>query len=216
MRTRARGVAASAVAGLIVAGCVMPSAMERAVPVAGFCPQQSVPRAVDAPPDTTTLRWYRSADERDQRLGSDWCVTVGGPVIQLSPTVDFPLWEVSGRLEVVTWNVELGGGDIYRFLRTELGLDCLGARPVLAASASPFVLFLQEAYRFSEDLPVVEASEIIPFTIDAALSLSRGVPSSKAEVSTASAFALRLVNSPHPSSFKSAWLSIDIAVPILI
>jgi hypothetical protein len=50
-------------------------------------------------------------------------------------------------------------------LSDELGVDCsVGGRGT--EGTRPFVVLLQEAWRFSADLPEVEGSRIIPFTID--------------------------------------------------
>jgi endonuclease/exonuclease/phosphatase family metal-dependent hydrolase len=140
--------------------------MEPAAPISSFCPEETIRASAGAPADTTELRWYRASEERDVRLASRWCATVGPPVFRLVPTATFPSWESAGAVDVVTWNMQIGGGDLYRFLDGELGLDCSGARPVLRSGARPFVLLLQEVWRYSEDLPVVESSEIVPWTID--------------------------------------------------
>jgi endonuclease/exonuclease/phosphatase family metal-dependent hydrolase len=138
--------------------------MQRAAP-ARFCPGEPLGRAREAP-DTMQLQWYRAAEDRDRDLSTKWCATVGSPAIRLSPTADFPAWSQALDLEVVTWNMHIGGGDLYRMLDVELGLDCSAARPALRRGASPFVVLLQEVWRRSEDLPEVESSSIVPWTID--------------------------------------------------
>jgi len=161
-----RGTVGLLAVATLVGACAMPFEMQRATPVSTFCPEQAQSRSVDGPPDTTELRWYRSVNERDMRLGAQWCATVGGPVMRLAPTSSFPPWEEPAGLEVVTWNMNIGGGDLFDFLHTELGLDCTAPTPTLEGWANPFVLLLQEVYRFSEDLPVVASGSAVPWTID--------------------------------------------------
>jgi len=112
------------------------------------------------------MRWYQGRDGRDRRLTALWCATVGPPVIQLEPTERHSPWERGSDLDVIAWNVQLGGGDIFRLLKEELGLDCSSPGRAAGPAARPFVLLLQEAWRRSPDMPRVEASSIIPWTID--------------------------------------------------
>jgi endonuclease/exonuclease/phosphatase family metal-dependent hydrolase len=140
--------------------------MEQAAPISSHCPEVTLPPEGGSPSDTLGLRWYRPAENRDRELQEAWCSTVGEPAIALAPTGSFPAWTADSGLEVVTWNLQIGGGDFYRFVEQELGLDCLAERPSMAPGARPFVLLVQETWRHSEDLPVVEDSEVIPWTID--------------------------------------------------
>jgi endonuclease/exonuclease/phosphatase family metal-dependent hydrolase len=137
--------------------------MERATPGIA-CPEEAW---VDVGPgDTTALRWYRAAEERDVGLASRWCATVGQPVLELEPTGPFPSWTASSGLEVATWNMQIDGGDLYGFLAGELGLDCSGPVPSLGARRRPFVVLLQEVWRHDPTLPPVRPSRIVPWTID--------------------------------------------------
>ncbi|MEM7416160.1 MAG: endonuclease/exonuclease/phosphatase family protein [Gemmatimonadota bacterium] len=146
--------------------CGFSHEMERAlVPPGGQCPATSAGRT-DALPDTTVIRWYRAAQDRDIRLSSDWCSVVGSPAVDLRPVPDFPRWEQENGLDVVTWNMEVGGGDLLAFLDAELGLECSGARPRMRAGSNPFVLLLQEAWRRDSGLPRIEGGRNVPWTID--------------------------------------------------
>lgn len=137
--------------------------MERAIPMAA-CPGE---RSVGGGPgDTTSIRWYRAAESRDVRLASEWCATVGEPVLHLQPAGTFPMWAEGSGLAVASWNMQINGGDLYGFMAGEFGLDCSGPRPVLEPGRPPFVLLLQEAWRYSDSLPFTESSRIVPWAID--------------------------------------------------
>jgi endonuclease/exonuclease/phosphatase family metal-dependent hydrolase len=137
--------------------------MERAVPTAA-CPGE---RYVDVGPgDTMSVRWYRAAESRDVQLATEWCATVGEPVLHLQPTATFPRWVEGSGLAVASWNMQINGGDLYGFMAGEFGLDCSGPRPVLESGRPPFVLLLQEAWRYSDSLPFTEPSRIVPWAID--------------------------------------------------
>jgi endonuclease/exonuclease/phosphatase family metal-dependent hydrolase len=139
--------------------------MEPAMPVAqGSCPVRAM-EAGDPELGATRLRWYRAAEDRDRRLAAEWCATVGAPVVDLEPETSPAQWLTGARLQVISWNMWIGGGDLYRLLESELGVDC-EAGPVGAFAAEPFVLLLQEVWRHSPDLPDVEESSIIPWAID--------------------------------------------------
>lgn len=86
--------------------------------------------------------------------------------MRMHPTVDFAQWTPDTGLDVLTWNMELGGGDILAFLAAEARLDCTGTRPIVRSGFRPFVLLLQEVWRRSDDLPFVEDGDDIPWTID--------------------------------------------------
>lgn len=157
---------AALLAAALLAACGLSSTMERAAPVTSYCPAESRPRAVSAPPDTTVLRWYRPVGARDVDLTSRWCATVGGAVLRLNPDPSFPEWTLGRDLEAFTWNQRVGGGDLYAFLAGEVRLDCGGPRAATASAVEPFVLLLQETWRYSEELPEVEAGSRVPWTVD--------------------------------------------------
>jgi endonuclease/exonuclease/phosphatase family metal-dependent hydrolase len=153
------------VAGLaLVAGaCSLSPHMERAAPVRA-CPSERF--AGYGPGDTTEVRWYRAGEERDVRLAARWCATVGEPVLLFEPQGDFSDWRRGSGLDIASWNMQINGGDLYGFMAGEFGLDCSGEHPVMEAGRPPFVLLLQEAWRYSEDLPYTEGSRAVPWTID--------------------------------------------------
>jgi len=164
---RSRGfMLMGAVVLTVLTACSMSPTMELAAPAASGCPARGLPRATTGPPDTLSLRWYRASVERDVRLSSSWCGTVGDDVFLESPSPAFPTWSGEGALRVATWNYEVGAGRLLEFIGEELGLDCRGGGPLRADGVQPFVLLLQEAWRRSGDLPSVERNQLVPWTVD--------------------------------------------------
>lgn len=155
-------------AGLsVAAACGLETTMERSAPApaVAHCPGTSLGEATEAL-DTLELRWYRSTGERDRRMAADWCRVVGAPAVELQPTATgFPAWTERSGLEVATWNMAVGAGDLYGFLSGELGVDCSAGRSSMRAGSRPFVLMLQEAWRRGT-LPRVESGSNVPWTID--------------------------------------------------
>lgn len=165
MRGAATRVARAIPALLLTTACALPQGMEPALPLSSHCPEMAVDahRPVSTAPEP--LRWYRAADERDRELAARWCATVGAPVIRLTPSRATE-WTPDAPLRVVSWNTEIGGGDLYRLLSEELGFDCAASPRAGPDPAAPFVLLLQEVWRHSEELPEVGPSRIVPWTID--------------------------------------------------
>ena len=105
------------------------------------------------------LRWYVPQGTDRHSSADAWCRSVGPAVLQLDPTLPTSPGSADTALVVTAWNVNGGSGDLYRFLATELGLDCLGDRPY---GGPPFVLLLQEAYRRSAEVPAAIDSGVVP------------------------------------------------------
>lgn len=150
----------------VVGACGFNSTMERAVPVDSHCPAEARRSAVSGPPDTTEIRWYRAAQDRDIDLSSRWCATVGEPVFRPDPVPGFPAWTQGRQLEAYTWNVNAGGGDLFAFLQAEAGLDCSDPSAAVASEPGPLVLLVQEAWRRSDRMPVVESDRDVPRTVN--------------------------------------------------
>jgi len=93
-----------------------------------------------------TLRWVDAPTDADQNALDDWCVTVGPPVLELDHSVALPPLD---SLCIVTWNTEVGGGDLLTLVSDlRAGVLTLG-RPV-----THFIVLLQEAYRAGPSVPV--------------------------------------------------------------
>jgi endonuclease/exonuclease/phosphatase family metal-dependent hydrolase len=106
------------------------------------------------------IDWYGPGKESDQDELSRWCATVGQPVINSIPDAAFSSWTSADSLVVIAWNMNVGGGDLIEFMRTEVGFSCTLDGP--AHRTPPFVLLLQEALRRSSEVPEVPASRTIP------------------------------------------------------
>jgi hypothetical protein len=147
--SRAATIAAGV--GLLAASCVFPHEMELAGPAGSPCPAVPEAPAVDAPPDTTVVRWYRPTEDRDQELAGAVCRDLGPPVFVATPSGPFPDWGVGDSLTVLSWQMREGEGDLVRLLDSELGLRCEEPRAGLRSGFPPFVLLLQGAVRAAVD-----------------------------------------------------------------
>jgi len=159
-----RVLVGAAVVALWGWGCAIPHTMYEVAP-AGQCPGTAAVGAGDSGAGASTLRWFRSEEARDRRLGSAWCETVGEPAIELAVDAGLPAWPQDAPLTVVGWNIAIGGADMLRFLDERMQLRCLESGPEVQEGFVPFVLLLQEVYRKSDELPFVESSENIPWVI---------------------------------------------------
>ena len=113
-------------------------------------------------PDVSEHTWYVPEAEGGQDRLNDWCRTVGPPVVSPVPTVNFGGLPSGDTLTVVSWNIDVGGGDVPAILETELGLACDGRSSRLAPGADHFVLLVQEAFRRSNDIPETPPGATIP------------------------------------------------------
>ena len=113
-------------------------------------------------PDVTEQTWYFPETAGDHARLEDWCRTVGPSVVSPYPAAAFGDLESSGELVVISWNVDVGGGDVMDFLETELGLTCDGNASRLAAGAAHFALLVQEAFRRSNEIPEKPQGPTIP------------------------------------------------------
>lgn len=108
--------------------------------------ETSVPSCRDASPSDRQIRWIVPADPRQARQSQPWCEPVGPAVFSSAPpdvVASFP-----GALLIVSWNVEVGGGDVEELLRRLVDEERRGGRP-----RPGFVLLLQEAYRTGLAVP---------------------------------------------------------------
>jgi endonuclease/exonuclease/phosphatase family metal-dependent hydrolase len=121
----------------------------------GFPPERSCPEVGD-------YAWYSPEAAGDHDRLEDWCRTVGPPVVSPDPTAHFGELPRGHDLEVISWNVDVGGGDLLDFLETELGLACDGTRSRLGNGAAHFALLVQEAFRRSNVIPESEPGATIP------------------------------------------------------
>ncbi len=147
---------------VVIAGCTFSHAMYYAGIDAGC--MNGAPDEILTVGEGSGLNWLRSADPRDRDLNSAWCETVGPAVFKPVPSDRFQEPSRPDTIAVLTWNVNVGGGDLTSFLVSELGLSCGELHG--SGRIAPFVLLLQEAHRRSDELPVVGEGSSVPWTID--------------------------------------------------
>lgn len=119
------------------------------VPAARSCPAGS----------DDAFTWYVPSDTDLTSRADRWCRSVGPPVFVPEPAVRFEPWATDEPLVAIAWNVNGGSGDLYRFFRRELSLDCASAAPY---TGPPVVLLVQEAFRRSGDVPPTTDRDVIP------------------------------------------------------
>ncbi len=110
-------------------------------------------------PSNDPFTWHVPAGTDRHSDADRWCRSVGPPVFAADPGSRFHAWRTTDPLVAVAWNVNGGSGDIYRFLHTELDLDCTSGEPF---AGPPFVLLVQEAFRRSAGVPPTTDPDVIP------------------------------------------------------
>ncbi len=68
-------------------------------------------------------------------------------------------------LIIATWNVEVGSGDLVRFLGEQLGHVCTPVSANRVSTRIPFVLLVQEAHRASFGIPAIPDGVALPSRI---------------------------------------------------
>jgi endonuclease/exonuclease/phosphatase family metal-dependent hydrolase len=119
----------------------------------GFPPEQQ--------PAITTVRWMAPEGRSHGEALDDWCAGVGPAVIALAPRPGTagPVSSSDG-LVVVTWNVNVGAGDVVGLVEQLRAGRFTGGRQV-----DRFVLLLQETYRSGPIVPTASRSRAIPRAI---------------------------------------------------
>ena len=115
------------------------------------------------PAPAAETEWVGPQRRADQEILARWCETVGTQVVMTQPRVPAP-WSEGQALTAVAWNVQVGGGDLLAFIRTELGRTCDGGGQE-GSAPDPFVLLLQEVLRRDTAIPAVEQSRRVPSRI---------------------------------------------------
>ena len=109
----------------LVSGCA-PSHTMRQGPDDGSCPARYMasPSASQTDAEARNVpTWSGSAETRDIGKNNLWCRTVGRPVFR-APGLRLDEAEGVDSLAILTWNINLGGGDVVAFLAEELGFTC--------------------------------------------------------------------------------------------
>jgi endonuclease/exonuclease/phosphatase family metal-dependent hydrolase len=131
---------ASLVLACIATACArIPPSADAASADALSC-RQVTPRAA-AP-----VTWWSPPDAGQRERLQRWCETVGPAVLHPAPAEHHasPL----DRLVIVSWNLNVGGGDVDRLVEQLRAGEFTGGERV-----DGFVLLLQEAYRRDETIP---------------------------------------------------------------
>jgi len=138
------GSAGALAAGLlVVAGCTRVPAM-RPVAAAADCHRAT---AVGAPgPVPAAVEWISPVEPGDEATLARWCATVGPALVGPSPG-HFTGGRVD-RFVVVTWNQQVGGGDLRRLVA-----DLRAGRLTGGDRVEHFVLLLQESVRRGPSVP---------------------------------------------------------------
>lgn len=177
MRTHTYALTTLAVA-VALSGCAAGHEMDVRSPV-GACASTPEARVV----------WARPMSEGEQSRLDDWCSATGepvvfhastpaaapealegtsrggGPVLAGEPPLLAADVAVVDSLVVATWNVEVGSGDLVRFLADQFGFGCSTASEDHAPPRVPFVLLVQEAHRASHDIPEIPDGVALPSRI---------------------------------------------------
>ena len=185
MRRYTHALTTLAVAAALT-GCAAGHEMDVRAPV-GSC--ASTPEA--------RVDWARPVSEGEQSRLDDWCSAAGEPVVFHASTAaavpgavegtsrgggpvlsgepirfDAPLQADVAQVDslvVATWNVEVGAGDLVRFLDDRLGHVCSSTSTDPSAERLPFVLLVQEAHRASDEIPEIPDGVALPSRIGKAV-----------------------------------------------
>ena len=173
-------------AGLValVSGCVPSHVMQRRLDD-GSCPARYLaPESANQPTSANqpasanqapagvrnALTWSGPADTRDIEKNNAWCRTVEPPILlrlpRLPPGVRPEDRTRVDSVAIVTWNINVGGGDVVAFLAEELNVTCDGTQPSDLRPPFHFVMLLQEVYRSSSRLPEARSGPNIPLRIE--------------------------------------------------
>jgi endonuclease/exonuclease/phosphatase family metal-dependent hydrolase len=140
MGTIPRTITLFATAAMVTAAaCAAPGL--RPSPVATPCRAEADERA--------GVRWVRAAPPSDRTRLDAWCASVGPAVVAPASAAARAM---ADSFVVVTWNVNLGGGDVEAFVR-----DLRAGAFTDGAPVEHFVLLLQEAYRDGAAVPALPA-----------------------------------------------------------
>lgn len=92
-----------------------------------------------------SITWHLPEERGDVERLDQWCAAVGAPVVSASPDID--VGAHADSVAIVSWNTEVGGGDIVGLVGDLRAGRLTGGRPV-----EHFVLLLQEVHRESPAL----------------------------------------------------------------
>jgi endonuclease/exonuclease/phosphatase family metal-dependent hydrolase len=138
-----RFTAVSLLIGVVLvggAGCASPGRIVIESPVAAGC-RTATGGGVRGQP----IRWIRPESPAERETLDAWCRGVGPAIVSSAAVASDPV--NLADLAVITWNVNVGAGDVVRFVEA-LRDGTAAGRPI-----TRFVLLLQEAYRHGPEVP---------------------------------------------------------------
>jgi endonuclease/exonuclease/phosphatase family metal-dependent hydrolase len=146
---RARRVPAAgniAFASLVFASVALAAACARIPASADTASVDTLPCRQVTPRSAVPVTWWSPTDRDQRERLQRWCETVGPAVVHPLPTEHRA--RALDRLVIVSWNINVGGGDVDRLAARLRAGDFTGGERV-----DTFVLLLQEAYRRDETIP---------------------------------------------------------------
>ena len=102
----------------LVSGCAPSHTMQQS-PDDGSCPARYMASTSASQTDAearNVLTWSGPAETRDVEQNNVWCRTVGRPVFRALPRLRLEEAIRVDSVAVLTWNINLGGGDVVAFL----------------------------------------------------------------------------------------------------
>ncbi len=162
----------------LISGCAPSHVMQQRLDD-GSCPARYLAPASASQPASANqpqagaqnaLTWSGPAETRDIRKNDAWCRTVEPPILRALPRLRPGVRPEDGNrvdsVAIVTWNINVGGGDVVTFLAEELKFTCDLTEPPDLTPPFHFVVLLQEVYRTSSRLPEARAGPNIPWRIE--------------------------------------------------
>ncbi len=158
---RSAAVTAAAIAAAVASGCVPSYTVTRGPRDDRLCEPSGSEGGSE-------LTWYSPREAGDSRVLDAWCLAVGPPVVEASPTRPSSPLSPGDSVRIVSWNSNAGAGEMLAFLATELGFECESAALGSLQSSPHFVLLVQEAFRRSNDIPDTGPGGTIPKAVSEA------------------------------------------------
>ncbi len=160
----------------LVSGCTLSHAMQQDFDDGSCLARYLAPTSANQPeagaanlPEAgagNLLTWSGPTETRDIDKIEAWCRTVEPPILRAPARLRPEDGDRIDSLAVVTWNTNVGGGDLLTFLAEEMKVTCDPTEPVNLTPPFHFVVLLQEVYRASARLPEAVSGPNIPVRIE--------------------------------------------------
>ncbi len=152
----------------LVSGCALSHTMQQHVDD-GLCSARYLAPTSAGQPETgarNPLTWSGPADARDIDKNNAWCRTVETPILRALPRLRPENGNRVDSVAIITWNINVGGGDLVTLMAEEMTFMCDPGAPEDREPLFHFVILLQEVYRASSRLPEAGAGPNIPVRIE--------------------------------------------------